>query len=44
MTILNFDENGRKFSKRIENCVGNEEIAHYEQFLHFSLFFAMHTS
>ena len=28
-----FDENGRKFSKRVENTVGKEEIAHYEQFL-----------
>ena len=30
-----FDENGRKFSKRVENTVGNGEIAHYEQFLLF---------
>ena len=30
-----FDENGRKLSKRIENTVGNEEIACYEQFLLF---------
>ena len=31
-----FDENGRKFSKRVENIVGKGEIAHYEQFLLFS--------
>ena len=30
-----FDENTRKFSKRAENTVGKEEIAHYEQFLLF---------
>ena len=30
-----FDENGRKFSKREENTVGNGEIARYEQFLLF---------
>ena len=29
------DENGRKFSKWIENTVGKEEIARYEQFLLF---------
>ena len=29
------DENGRKFSKRIENTVGKGEIARYEQFLLF---------
>ena len=29
-----FDENGSKFSKRVEN-VGKREIAHYEQFLLF---------
>ena len=29
------DENGRKFFKWIENTVGNEEIARYEQFLLF---------
>ena len=27
-----FDENGRKFSKWVENTVGKGEIAHYEQF------------
>ena len=31
-----FDENGRKFSKSVENTVGNGEIALYEQFLLFS--------
>ena len=30
-----FDENGRKFSQRVENTVGKGEIAHYEQFLLF---------
>ena len=30
-----FDENGRKFSKRVENTVGNREIACYELFLLF---------
>ena len=29
------DENGRKFSKQVENTVGKGEIAHYEQFLLF---------
>ena len=28
-----FDENIRKFSKRVENTVGKVEIAGYEQFL-----------
>ena len=28
-----FDENGRKFSKRVENTVGKGEIACHEQFL-----------
>ena len=28
-----FDENGRKLSKRVENTVGQGEIARYEQFL-----------
>ena len=27
------DENGRKFSKRVENTVGKGEIARYEQYL-----------
>ena len=31
-----FDENGRKFPKRVENTVGKGEIARYEQFLLFS--------
>ena len=30
-----FDENGRKFSKRAENTVGKWEIAHDKQFLLF---------
>ena len=30
-----FDENGRKFSKWVENAVGKGEIARYEQFLLF---------
>ena len=30
-----FDENDRKFSKRVENTVGKGEIARYEQFLIF---------
>ena len=37
---LKFDENGRKFSKRVENIVGKGEIAHYEQFLLFSSMFS----
>ena len=28
-----FDENSRKFCKRVENTVGKGEIARYEQFL-----------
>ena len=32
---LKFDENGRKFFKRVENTVGKGEIARYEQFLLF---------
>ena len=28
-----FDENGRTFSKWVENTVGKGEIARYEQFL-----------
>ena len=31
-----FDENGRKFSKQVENTVGRGEIARYEQFLLFT--------
>ena len=30
-----FDENGRKFSKRVQSTVGKGEIARYEQFLLF---------
>ena len=30
-----FDENGRRFSKQVENTVGKGEIARYEQFLLF---------
>ena len=33
-----FDENGRKLSKRVENTVGQREIARYEQFLLFPVF------
>ena len=33
-----FDENGRKLSKWLENTVGKERIAHYEQFLLFPVF------
>ena len=35
---VKFDENSRKFSKRIENAVGKGEIAHYGQFLLFPVF------
>ena len=34
-----FDENGRKFSKMVENTMGKGEIACYEQFLLFPVFF-----
>ena len=30
-----FEENGRKLSKRVENTVGKGEVARYEQFLLF---------
>ena len=30
-----YDENGRKFSKQVENTVGEGEIACYKQFLLF---------
>ena len=33
-----FDEDSRKFSKRVKNTVGKGEIAHYEQFLLFTVF------
>ena len=36
---LKFDENGRKFFKRLENAVGKGEIVHYLQFLLFPLCF-----
>ena len=32
---MNLDENGRNFSKRVENTVGKGEIARHEQFLPF---------
>ena len=32
---LNFGENGREFSKWVENTAGKGEIARYEQFLLF---------
>ena len=32
---FNFDENGRKFSKWVENTVGKREISRHEQFLLF---------
>ena len=31
-----FNDNDRKFSKRIENIVGNREIDRYEEFLLFT--------
>ena len=37
---LKFDENGRKFSKRVENTMGKGEIACYEQFLLFPQVFS----
>ena len=33
------DENGRKFSKRVENTMGKGEIARYKEFLLFPLCF-----
>ena len=33
-----FDENIRKFFKRVENTVGKGEISRYEQFLFFPVF------
>ena len=36
--IFKVDENGGKFSKRVENTVGKREIALYEQFLFFRSF------
>ena len=35
-----FDENGTKFSKRVEDTVGKGEIARYEQFLFFPAVFS----
>ena len=35
-----FDENGRKFSKWVEETVGKGEIARYEQFLLFPTVFS----
>ena len=37
-----FDENGKKFSKRVENTVGKGEIARYEQFFFFHTVFKRH--
>ena len=37
---FNFDENGRKFSKWVENTEGKEEIACHEQFLLFPTVFS----
>ena len=34
-----FDENGRKFSKQVENTMGKGDIACNEKFLLFPLFF-----
>ena len=38
--VVNFEigENGWKFSKPVENTVGNGETGHYEQFLLFPVF------
>ena len=36
---LKFDENGRRFYKRVENTVREGEIARYEQFLPFPQYF-----
>ena len=38
---LGLDENGRNFSKQVENTVGEGEIARYEQFLLFPQCFQM---
>ena len=35
-----FDENSRKFSRRLENTVGKGEIASYEQFFSFPTVFS----
>ena len=39
MTISEFDKNGSKFSKWVENIVWKGEIARYKQFLLFPRFF-----
>ena len=39
-----FDENGRKFSKRVENTVGKGEIARDEQFILFPQCFQMNST
>ena len=36
--IFKFDENGRKFSKWVENTVGKGEISRHKQFLLFPVF------
>ena len=33
---FNFDENCEKFSERVKNTVGKEEVARYKQFLLFT--------
>ena len=33
---LNFDENGRQFTQKVENTMGKGGIARYEQFFLFS--------
>ena len=38
---FNFDENGKKFSRKVENAVRKGEIARYEQFLLFPQRFQM---
>ena len=35
-TVVRFDKNGGKFSRMVENTIGNGEIARYEQSLLFS--------
>ena len=38
-TIFEFNENGTKFSKSVENIVGKGEITRYDQFLNLPLCF-----
>ena len=38
--FFKFDENGRKFSKQVENAVGKGDIDHYEQYLLFPTVFS----